>query len=72
MDWKPLLKMFLMSVLLGFYLILKALAPDFPLTQDSFIELVLWIVAFAVGGWQAKTLNYNLKIKRYDDARNER
>lgn len=33
--------------------------PDFPLTIDSFTELVLWAVGLVIGGWNAKVLRFN-------------
>lgn len=54
MDWKSIVKMTLAIALPVIYSIIKAKNPDLPITESDFIELIVWIVGSAIGGYQAK------------------
>ena len=56
MDWKSLLKASLTALLPIGYAILQGKFPDFPWSQEGFVQTVLWLIAFLVGGWQANNL----------------
>ena len=42
-------------------LALKLKYPDFPLSENDFVETLLWLVAFGVGGWQLQNIKASLK-----------
>jgi len=52
---KDILRLILATLLPVAYVALKLLYPDFPLTQDTFVGLVLWVIGLLLGGWN---LNY--------------
>ena len=57
---KDFLRLLLVTLLPLAFVALKMLYPDFPLSQDTFVNLVLWAVALLIGGW-----NLNFLWKKY-------
>lgn len=53
MYWKNVLLAILMAILPMVYTAITGGHPDFPLDQQSFIALVVWLVGLLVGGWNA-------------------
>jgi len=62
MNWKLILKTLITPVLALVYTYLQAKYPDLPWTSSNFIEQVLWLIAVAIGGWQAN--NFLVKAKK--------
>lgn len=51
MSWKNLLRVILLALLPVVYGLIKSLYADFPLNQQQFVDLVLWVVGQLIGGW---------------------
>jgi hypothetical protein len=54
MDFKNILRLVLGVLLPVIFVALKTLYPDFPLSQDTFVMLVIWAVGLLIGGWNLK------------------
>lgn len=50
---KELLKSVIALVIAFAYSAIIAKFPDFPLAKDQLVSLILWLIGFAIGGWQA-------------------
>lgn len=68
MDWKSILKMVLSIALPVVYSAIKAQNPSLPIMENEFIELVMWIVAASVGGWEMMKMRVNAALKRQDSS----
>lgn len=55
MYWKNLLALFLSALLPAVYTIFISIFKDFPLSQEQWIALWLWIVGMLIGGWNLKS-----------------
>ena len=67
--WKSFLYAVLAAILpLIYTLILKAI-PDFPLSQNEFVEFLLWAIGYLIGGWQANSFVTALKLKKNGSAK---
>lgn len=38
------------------YTLILNLAPDFPLPENTFVELIIWVIGSFIGGWKMKRL----------------
>lgn len=56
MIFKPILKAVIATLAPFLFDILTKLSPAIPLTLQQLTELILWLAALAIGGWQANTL----------------
>lgn len=64
MPWKNIL-LAILGVLIPFiYQSLTGDFPDFPLTVDSFGQLITWLVGLLIGGWQAAIARVKFAINR--------
>lgn len=63
MEWKSFLKALLAVVLPLLYSLLLKWAPDLPIPEAQFIELIIWAVGLLIGGWQ---LSNSQKLKMAD------
>ena len=61
MNWKEYVRLVLGALLPVAYTLLKQKNPDFPLAQDKFVELILYLIGGAVGGWQL--LRFKIKLQ---------
>lgn len=48
---KDILRLLLATLLPIAYVALKIAFPDFPLSQDTFVALIIWVVGLVLGGW---------------------
>ena len=47
MDWREYVKMVLAALLPIAYYLIKSKNPDFPLMEEKFVELIIWIIESA-------------------------
>lgn len=59
MDWKNILYLFLSVLLPVIYQIGIKNNPSFPLSENQFIETLVWVIGSIVGGWNLRTLSVN-------------
>jgi len=64
LDWKSLFKAVLAVIIPAVYSFIISKMPDFPLTGDVFVQLILWIFGLFVGGWQAKNVAAVYKLPK--------
>jgi hypothetical protein len=60
---KDVLRLILATLLPVAFIALKTLYPDFPLSQDTFVNLVIWVVGLLLGGWNLNHLWRNYIVK---------
>jgi len=60
-DFKSMLKAVIAVLVPFFFTMLIAKYPDFPLTADQLVSLVLWLVGLVIGGWQAAKVYHRAK-----------
>lgn len=53
---KDLIRLIIVTLLPIAFIAIKTAFPDFPLSQDSFVALIVWAVGLLLGGWQANYL----------------
>lgn len=58
MDWKALVLAIVAIVAVAVFGYINGVFPEFPLTQDKFVALVLWAVGLLVAGWQINKQRY--------------
>ncbi len=55
---KDFIRMLLVVLLPVFFVVVKKTFPDFPLSQDTFVNLIIWAIGLLVGGWQLAFLSF--------------
>lgn len=58
MDWKALVLAVVAVVAVAVFGYLHGVFPEFPLTQDKFVALILWAVGLLTAGWQINKQRY--------------
>lgn len=56
---KPILKAMISALIPILYSLLVAKYPNFPLSSEQLLALILWILGIGVGGWQLNNLTKN-------------
>jgi hypothetical protein len=51
-EWKPILKALLLVVLPVVYSLIVGWNESFPIAQDEFIAILLFLIGLPIGGWQ--------------------
>jgi xanthosine utilization system XapX-like protein len=57
-EWKAMLKAVAMALVPFFYVWLTNVMPGFPLDENTFLRLLLYLIGFGIGGWQAAKAVY--------------
>ena len=52
MDWKSLILSLIAVVAVSLYAFITGAHPDFPLSQEKFVAVILWAVGLLFAGWQ--------------------
>ena len=58
MDFKAILKAMIALLVPFLFQLIIVKWPDFPLTAENVTALILWLVGFAIGGWQVSKSFY--------------
>ncbi len=53
MNWKDYLRMTLAALLPLTYSLFIKNNPDFPLTEEQWLETIIWIIGAFIGGWES-------------------
>lgn len=64
MNWKDLLKSVLGPLVAYLYTQLISHYPSFPMFDEDFVAVILWIVGLVVGGWGLAAMWMKSKLKK--------